>query len=95
MVRRVRRSENKKTDMFLPMKTGTLVDNGPLGKSDSRVRAPRSLFITLVDLLSGQILITYMYPPVFSLFLSLPLGVSDLIIILSRETTWSFVVSKR
>ena len=95
MVRRVRRSENKKTDMFLPMKTGTLVDDGPSGKSDCRVRAPRSLFITLVDLLSGQILITYMYLPIFSLFLSLPLGVSDLIIILSRETTWLFVFAKR
>jgi hypothetical protein len=27
--------------------------------------------------------------------LSLPLGVSELIILLSRETTWSFVVAKR
>ena len=95
MVWRVRRSENKKTDMFLPMKTGTLVDDRPSGKSDSRARAPRSLFITLVDSLSGQILITFTYPSVFSLFLSLPLGVSELIILLSRETTWSFVVAKR
>jgi hypothetical protein len=45
--------------------------------------------------LSGQILITFTYPSVFSLFLSLPLGVSELIILLSRETTWSFVVAKR
>ena len=95
MVRRVRSSENKKTGMFLPMKTGTLVDERPSGKYDSRARSPRSLFITLVDLLSGQILITYMYTSVFSLFLSLPLGVGELIILLSRETTWSFVVAMR
>jgi hypothetical protein len=36
-----------------------------------------------------------MYTSVFSLFLSLPLGVGELIILLSRETTWSFVVAMR
>ena len=36
-----------------------------------------------------------MYPSFFLLILSLPLGVSELIILLSRVTPWSFVVAKR